>query len=270
MPSHIYVALGMWDQVISSNENSYQASITRMKRKNLGNDAIGYHAYHWLQYGQLQKENLNEAKLMLNTMKDYVNATPSKRARTHLVYLKGSYLVDSGKWESNEANIGVDVIDLNVSIRSKYFFLEGMKAYYNKDSEALDAIILNLENDIKREEYILSDYGSTFCAAISRDTATRSDVISSQIRQNQLKALLEDLNNNLIEAEQLFLKSIELDDSISYSYGPPAIQKPTRELYADWLLGLNRKDDAKTQYELSLKKNPNRTIVVNGIKNCST
>lgn len=269
MPSHIYVALGMWDQVISSNENSYQASLNRMERKNLGNDARGYHAYHWLQYGQLQKENVDEAKLMLNEMTNYVKESPSKRARTHLVFLKGSYLVDTDQWNSKEANIDVDVSDLNVSVRSRYYFLEGMKAYHNEDSKALDSIISNIEYDINREEYILSDYGGTFCAAVSRDTATRSDVVATQIRMSQLQALQADLNNDLAKAEQLFIKSIELDGTISYSYGPPAIQKPTRELYADWLLRQDRKDNAKAQYELSLKKNPNRTHVVKGIKSCT-
>ncbi len=266
MPSHIYVAMGMWDEVISSNENSYQASLNRMQRKNLGNDARGYHAFHWLQYGQLQKENLDEAKNMLLKMKTYANETPSKRARTHLVYLKGSYLVDSGNWESDEADIEVDITDLNVSIRSKYYFLEGMKAYVKEDITQLEEVLSRLENDYQREEYIMSDYGGTFCAAVSRDTATRSDLVSSQIRQYQLKALLADLNNDAETAEAFFLKSIELDGTISYSYGPPAIQKPTRELYADWLLGQDRYEDAKSQYEKSLKKNPNRTLVVKGIQ----
>ena len=266
MPSHIYVAMGMWDEVISSNENSYQASLNRMQRKNLGNDARGYHAFHWLQYGQLQKENLDEAKNMLLKMKTYANETPSKRARTHLVYLKGSYLVDSGNWESDKADIKVDITDLNVSIRSKYYFLEGMKAYVKEDITQLEEVLSRLENDYQREEYIMSDYGGTFCAAVSRDTATRSDLVSSQIRQYQLKALLADLNNNAETAEAFFLKSIELDGTISYSYGPPAIQKPTRELYADWLLGQGRYEDAKSQYEKSLKKNPNRTLVVKGIQ----
>jgi len=55
MPSHIYVAMGMWDEVVSSNINSYQASLNRMNKKELDNDARGYHAYHWLEYGYLQK-----------------------------------------------------------------------------------------------------------------------------------------------------------------------------------------------------------------------
>ena len=39
MPSHIYVAMGMWDQVISSNIASYEASLKRMERKGLDNNA---------------------------------------------------------------------------------------------------------------------------------------------------------------------------------------------------------------------------------------
>lgn len=34
MPSHIYVASGMWDEVVSSNISSYEASLHRMERKN--------------------------------------------------------------------------------------------------------------------------------------------------------------------------------------------------------------------------------------------
>jgi len=267
MPSHIYVAMGMWDEVIFSNINSYQASLNRMQRKNLNNDARGYHAYHWLQYGYLQKGNTEEAKNMLHKMKQYTKETPSKRARTHLVFLKGTYLIGSGNWEGNEADIEVDIVDLNVSIRSQYFFLEGMKAYAKGDLEQLDHTITALETDYRREEYLASDSGGSFCSGISRDLATRSDIIAAQIRQHQLLALRANLDNNIEEAEKFFLKSIELDETISYSYGPPSIQKPTRELYADWLLRQNRKEEAKAQYELSLKKNPNRTLVVKGIEN---
>ena len=269
MPSHIYVAMGMWDKVISSNIDSYQASLNRMERKDLDNDARGYHAYHWLQYGYLQKENTDEAKNMLRTMEKYTRETPSKRARTHLVFLKGTYLVDSGNWKSDEANIDVDIVDLNVSIRSQYYFLEGMKAYANKDLELLDETIAALENDYRREEYIKSDYGGSFCSGVSRDLATRSDLVAAQIRQNQLLGLRADLNNDVKAAEDYFLKAIALDGTISYSYGPPSIQKPTRELYADWLLNQDRVEEAKAQYELSLKKNPNRTLVVKGIKNAT-
>ena len=269
MPSHIYLAMGMWDEVISSNINSYQASLNRMERKNLDNNARGYHAYHWLQYGYLQKENVEEAKNMLLNMEKFANETPSKKGRSHLVFLKGTYLVNSENWESDEANIEFDITDLNVSIRSQYYFLEGMKAYKKGDIAQLEQAIVTLENDYKRESFIASDQGGSFCSGISRDVATYSDLVDAQVRQNQLLALRANLDNDLEKAEAFFLKSITLNESISYSYGPPSIQKPTRELYADWLLSQDRMREAKLQYEKSLKMNPNRTLVVTGIKKAS-
>src|SRR5690606_12522759 len=104
MPSYIYVAMGMWDNVISSNIASYQASVDRMEEKNLDNDARGYHAFHWLQYGYLQKENFEEAKKMVLDMKKYASEDQSKRARVHLVFLKGTYLCETDDWTGEVAN----------------------------------------------------------------------------------------------------------------------------------------------------------------------
>src|SRR5688572_25203201 len=55
MPTHIFVALGMWDKVIDLNEQSWRSSQERKSRKNLTNDQLGYHSFHWLEYGYLQK-----------------------------------------------------------------------------------------------------------------------------------------------------------------------------------------------------------------------
>jgi hypothetical protein len=75
MPTHIYLALGMWDKVVSSNEVSWQASVNRKERKNLGNDAYGYHSYHWLQYGYLQQGRVEDGRIALENMIAYCTAT---------------------------------------------------------------------------------------------------------------------------------------------------------------------------------------------------
>lgn len=58
MPSPIYVALGRWDDVVTSNIASWNASIKRMERLELGAGARSYHAFNWLQYGFLQSLGL--------------------------------------------------------------------------------------------------------------------------------------------------------------------------------------------------------------------
>ena len=267
MPSHIYVAMGMWNNVISSNIASYQASVNRMKEKELDNDARGYHAFHWLQYGYLQKGNYEEAKSMVLDMKKYATETPSKSARVYLVFLKGTYLTETDNWNDKVADIPVDISDLNISVRSKYHFLEGMKAFKNGNTKKLDSILNIMDQDHKRESFIVAEGSSKLCAGITRDEATKMDLKGAEIRQNQLLALRADLGNDTKLAEEYFIKSIDIENNMSYSYGPPSIQKPTHELYADWLLTQNRKDEAAEQYQLALKIGPGRMLVLKGIEN---
>lgn len=267
MPSHIYVAMGMWDQVISSNINSYQASLNRMEAKNLDNDARGYHAFHWLEYGYLQKENQEEAKKMVLEMQQYATETPSKRARVHLVFLKGTYLVGTDSWNDKEvADIPVDITDLNISIRSQYQFLEGMKAFKAGNTQALDSVLKTMNTDHQRESFVIAEGSAKLCSNVNRGEVTQTDMIESEIRQNQLQGLRATMDNDPILAEEYFLKSIALEESISYSFGPPHIQKPTHELYADWLLTQNRNKEAEEQYTLTLKAAPKRTKALKGIQ----
>jgi tetratricopeptide (TPR) repeat protein len=269
MPSHIYVAMGMWDEVVSSNIDSYQASLNRMERKGLGNDDRGYHAYHWLEYGYLQQGKREEARNMVLDMQRYMNETPSARARAHMVFLKGTYLTETGEWEDAVADIPVEVSDLNISVRSQYYFLEGMKGYTARDTVQMDSVIAIMESDIKREVYVQEFSSASLCSNVTRAEAAPSDIVTSKARQQQLIALREDLAGRHDAAEEHLLKSIELQESVSYSYGPPSIQKPTRELYADWLVGMGRYKEAEVQYALAEKAGPKRRLIMEGIENAS-
>lgn len=266
MPSHIYVAMGMWDQVVSSNIASYQASVNRMEQKGLDNDARGYHAFHWLEYGHLQKGNKEEAKKMVLEMQKNALEFPSKRARMHLVFLKGTYLAETDEWEGEIAEIPINILDLNISVRSQYHFLEGMKAYNKDNIKTMDSILSVMSQDYKRESLVVTEGSAALCSNLSRDEATTTDLKEAEIRQNQLLALRAIMEKNQKLAEEHFLKSIALEESISYSFGPPSIQKPTHEMYADWLLTQNRNEEAAEQYSLALKSGPGRLHVIKGIE----
>ncbi len=267
MPSHIYVAMGMWDEVVSSNIASYNASLNRMKRKSLDNNARGYHAFHWLQYGHLQQGNKEKAAEMVWEMQQFANESPSPRARVHMVFLKGTYLTETDDWDSEIAEIPVETDDLNVSIRSQYLFLEGMKAFKDKDSKALDSLILVARNNINRENFVIKEGKSKLCSNISRADANQMDITESEVRMEQLLGLAAWLDGDIEQTEAHLLKSIEHFDGMSFSYGPPKVQKPVRELYADWLVEQERMEEAKKQYELTLKIGPKRLRPTQAIEN---
>lgn len=266
MPSHIYVAKGMWEEVVASNEESYQASLNRMERKSLSNDARGYHSFHWLQYGYLQQGRTDLAKEMTVNLSDYVAATPSKRGRSHMVFLKGTYLVETNEWDHPIADIPVDVADLNITIRAQYMFVEGLKAYMKKDMEGLLETIQSMETDLNREAVLVDNLekGYPGCTNLTRETANQTDLQFTQAMIFQLKGYKGILENDPELTEKFLKEAVAIEERLSYSYGPPVIQKPTLELYADWLLTQGRAKEALETYQKALLRTPNRTLTLNG------
>ncbi|MCX7550244.1 hypothetical protein [Xanthomarina sp. F2636L] len=268
MPSHIYVALGMWDEVINSNIDSYQASLNRMERKELDNNARGYHAFHWLQYGYLQKGDFDTAKQMVLDMKQYVQETPNDRTKNYLVFLKGTYLVETNQWDSDIANIEVDVSNLNLTIQSQYYYLDAYRAFLKGDVEKVERVIDTMSKKIEKESLLVEnlDSGFSMCSSLSRNTPTKMDVKQSQVMLQQVRALKAWLENDVNKTEDLLKESTIKEQAISYSYGPPVIIKPTSELYAEWLMKQERYEEAIQQYQATLERATKRRLAVEGIE----
>ncbi|MBP9705553.1 MAG: hypothetical protein WAU21_15390, partial [Chitinophagales bacterium] len=141
---------------------------------------------------------------------------------------------------------------------------EGMKAFSKKDNIALDKVIADLHADYEKESLQVQDVMDAHCASLDGNAVTSTNILQCKIIEAQLLGLSAWLENDIALTEEWFKKSITLEESISYSYGPPEIQKPTYELYGDWLLTQNRGEDAILQYELALKKGPNRKLALQG------
>jgi tetratricopeptide (TPR) repeat protein len=260
MPSHIYVAMGMWDEVITSNIASYQASVQRMKAKELDNDARSYHAFHWLMYGYLQKGAFEEAQSILKEMVQYTEELPSKGARSYLIRMKGNALVDMQAWEDTSVtNIKLDISDLNISHQAIHHFLEGFMAYRNNDAQQLSTIIDTLARKIQQAEMSATNEGLPLCGNNSSYSKVNYiEVGQAQVMALELKALFAQLRNDDEQAEKLMKEAVELQDGLSYSYGPVEIVYPAYEFYADWLNSNSRKAEAIAMYEKSMERGPKR------------
>src|SRR6478735_4334850 len=60
MPSHIYVAMGMWDESASINERSMTAADERRDARKLDVDQRGFHAMLWLVYSYAEQGRIEE------------------------------------------------------------------------------------------------------------------------------------------------------------------------------------------------------------------
>ncbi len=271
MPSHIYVATGMWDEVVRSNELSYQASIDRMDKKKLNNDARGYHAFHWLLYGYLQQGRIEDAKKIAKEMAQYTGELPSGRARVHMSLIKGTYLVEAEDWDGEIADIDIDQSGLNISVIGINQFLDGMKLLKQGDKAGLEEKINFLEKERTKVSIQLENKGIAMCSGVGWESqkANQLDVDQAYVMEMELRSALADANGNKEEAESWLKKAVDLEKSISYSYGPPAIVKPSFEMYGEWLLNNGRAEEAMQQFDYSLSRAPKRVLSLKGKLNAA-
>ena len=264
MPSHIYVAVGMWNEVVQSNIASWKASVNRMEAKELDGDARSYHAYHWWVYGLLQKGQYAAATKLMQQMDEYISDESKKSSRTYLIRMKGNFLVETGLWNDSIADYQTEMEDINIVGRSVYDYLEGVKAYRQKDLEQLNTILETMTKRRGFAETLVSNEGAPMCNAAGSDrfAPNRSDIDKAHVMEMELRALRS--WTDAAEAEQWLKRAAELEESSSYAYGPPTIVQPSSELYGQWLLENQKAEEALQQFEKAIERGPRRVAALYG------
>ncbi|MFZ1330087.1 MAG: hypothetical protein WAW27_13745, partial [Chitinophagaceae bacterium] len=189
---------------------------------------------------------------------------PSPRARGHMIFLKTTYLAETNDYTSGVADITVEQKDLNISSRARNYFVTGMNEYQKNNAAALDNVIQQLAGERLIEEAKAAEKGIRICGNINRSLATKTDLLEAEAMEKQLKALQAWMKKDAVATEKFFKEATALHSSSGYSYGPPAIVKPSFEMYGEWLLENNRPKEALEQFELALKLMPNKRLSLQG------
>src|SRR3954451_7537450 len=111
MTSHIFVALGLWDDVIAANQRAMRVVDQHRADKGLPPQHCGHYA-NWLHYAFLQERRYDEAKRQLDACRQQVVAEASGPAAAKGEY--GGHLADyasmrvfqgieTGRWEAADA-----------------------------------------------------------------------------------------------------------------------------------------------------------------------
>lgn len=269
MPSHIYVALGMWDEVIKSNIASWEASKLRKDEKELDNDALNYHAFQWLMYAYLQKGDYETSRSLLEEMQSYAYALPSERAVNHLVMMKADYFSETGQWDDALVYDTLDYSSYSFQTKSVREWIHGMKSFAGKDALNLSAHLDSMFTFINHNtNAALTSEGGALCSGVySWETPTQLDIDRATVLKLELEAALAMLGSDNVKAEAILKKAVALEQATSYNYGPPEIVKPSSEFYAEWLLRHNRQEEAAEQLRLVLQRAPGRRIPTNLLAN---
>lgn len=243
MPSHIFLAIGMWADCVSSNIASWNASEARIQRKGLGSEERGYHALWWLLYAYLQQEKFDEAREQLAIIAADAAQSGSQRTRSHHAYMRSHYLVESRSWDTDTAPVRGE--DMEAAAYGANAYVEGRRALQTGDAAQAREWLAKL-----REK------------AEDKGESTPSLAVAAL----ELEALLLLDSGKADAAVEKLEQAAKLEEQTAFHYGPPLPVKPPRELLGETLLQLDRPQEAARAFRLSLDRTPRRTLSLAGLK----
>jgi tetratricopeptide (TPR) repeat protein len=266
MPSHIYLALGEWDGVINSNRASYDASVVRMKAKDLKDGARGYHSLAWLHYALLQQGRYKEAQQILDDMMGFVPNDPTKGARGYLLGMQNRQLVESGP-DAIKTKLITDVKtdDIGILSQSNRSFLRAQIAFRNKKAQNIKEEIDWLKGKISTAAQQVEGDGLVMCAAgTSRYAPTDNSIKSAKVIMAQMKAMKALIEGKEDVFESQMKEAVALEQETNFPAGPPKIALPSFEQYGEWLISKGKHEKAIAQFDKALERMPRRSKSLKG------
>ena len=269
MCSHIFLALGMWQETVQANLAA-MAAVDRLRAaRGKGPTRCGHYA-SWLGYAYLQLGKMDEAKNALTSCR---TAAESQAAMDHsgmsmpmstsmdsdsslsssFANMRLRYLLDTGEWTGEIANWQLPK-DASVGARLDFTFARVLgEIARGRATEARQALV-ELE-DVNREIAVIENRRA------SPDPSYR---IRPRVLAFEAQALLAEHEADLAGAEKLLRQAVALEETLPIDFGPPTIEKPTHELLGEFLLRRGRKDDARLEFEKALARTPGRRSTARG------
>ena len=256
MPSHIFVQLGLWNDVITSNEVAFKAAVDLAEKKNLPRGREDFHTLSWLQYAYLQSGDSAAAERCLALAKAVADKDTSPRVRDGYAAMKARQVVETAKWEKlpvapgSVRDGGAPGYDGNAA----YLLAAGISAARLGDLEMANAALDKLK--------------AMRAQAESGSNAYRARPFA--IMEKEVAAVIAAAQKDSAGVERLMKEATTIELSLDAPSGPPEPIKPSFELFGELLLEQGRAKDAAAQFEQALSRMPNRRLSVQGLGRTAT
>lgn len=247
MPSHIFMALGMWDEVITANETSWAASEQRRKQKGLGVGERSYHTLYWLMYAYLQQGRIDDAKRLLDMVREDDTQVDSRYIKGSFSAMRATFIVESQQWDIS--GLEQNRSGLRFSGVTSELFAIGLSGINIHRLDITRTALTKLREQID---------GAT-------GTLSASQILPARVMKKQLSALLLVAEGQVDQGLALLRETTTLEDTLPFDYGPPFPVKPTHELYGEVLLASGRINSARAQFNLALARAPKRALSLKGL-----
>ena len=262
MTSHIFLALGMWKETVDANI----AAIAAADRQRQGRGPIRCGHYpSWLGYAYLQLGQTDKAKAALFSCRAALESQATMDHNSHSMdpdtSLSGSfanmllrYQIDGGDWNDDMTAWSLPKT-AGPGARLDFAFARLMHELTQKNNASARQSLAELEASARDAKDIATKAGDA-------DPTYR---VAPDIVLLEARALLAEQENDLAGAEKLLRQAVALEETLPISFGPPTIDKPTHELFGDFLLRRGRKDEARVEFDKALARTPGRRLPLAGL-----
>ncbi|WP_421772930.1 tetratricopeptide repeat protein [Gracilimonas sp.] len=235
MTSHIFLALGMWEETIDANIVARDVQQARQKELDEKLTVCGHYPW-WLQYGYLQAGEEDKARQVLLNCYDRIKEEPAGGEKWHFSVMRGHFIVDGEMW--SEAEEWTAEYDEGNRAGQNYFFTSAFAAIKMGELEKARQNLGKLMEVPESPE--------------------------RNIQMNQIKSLLLLEEGNEDEGMQLLKETAVAESQLPIDFGPPTIVKPSYELLGDVLMKMNKYKEAMIAYGKQLERTPKRIRSVLG------
>lgn len=259
MTSHIFVALGQWDDVIAANERAMQVVDAHRKAKGESPARCGHYA-SWLHYALLQAGRTADASRVMEACHQQGLAELREAAKDATYDGADSYaemrlrhFVDTGTL----ADGALKLPDSGMAATRLSLVYADALAAAGKGGSAAKAR--------EAAERLHAAAHEVTAAAASAGRSAAMLAAATDVAVQQIDALVLLREGKRDEGLAALAKAADAEDALPIDFGPPTVEKPSRELLGEELLAAGRAAEAKTALETALARTPGRTAALRAL-----
>lgn len=244
MPTHIFVRLGLWPDVVEWNRRSADAALEQSPEEYTSLHHV--HALDYMVYAYLQRGQDQKAKEALQEILAVDTYQPHPASAYGISAAQARYALERRQWD--------EAAELPLRVHDTYpwdkfpeheaitYWARGLGAAKIGDLDEARAAVKTLRDLHQRTLEKGEDYWATL-------VDVRAKTVSSWIAYAE---------GNHDRALTLMQKAADLEDSVDKHPITPSEVLPARELLGDMLLALERPEEALDAYQTALEISPNR------------
>ena len=269
MTSHIFVAMGMWTDVVTANENARRVARSAAVARGEEPRGCGHYNY-WLEYGYLQQGRAEDAHDLLRECYETASQSagagrsgalldPDDTSRGSYTAMLARYVLDAEAWDDEALRWTVPLDDL-FPARLTWAFVNGYAAAMRGElvtTEVSHEAIGGARREL--DEYLR---GTPNGGDANLGDAYRT---RARILELQLEASLLTARGQSGRGLDIMREAADLEDGLPHFFGPPFVEKPSRELEGEMRLAADDPVGAATAFRAALARTPERVASARGL-----